>query len=209
MLESKEIKKIVESGYDRVVHEYTKLEGENKWPRMKWLNKLLIQIEPGSSVLDLGCGSGNPADVEIAKKHKVTGVDISERQIDLARENVPDGNFIHSDAGSVDFPQNSFDAVVSFYTIEHIPREEHRTILQRVNQWLRPNGFFLISLEAAEFDGGMGEWLGVPMFFSCYAPEKMKQMVVEIGFEILETAIEPQMENEDEVPFLWIFCQKK
>ena len=67
-------KAMVEAGYDRVAHDYARLEGETKWPRMRWLRKLLNQLPPGSSVLDLGCGSGDPADIEVAKEHKITGV---------------------------------------------------------------------------------------------------------------------------------------
>ena len=125
-------KQVVERGYDQVAHDYSRLEGDSEWPRMRWLTKLLGRLEPGSSVLDLGCGSGDPADIEISKEHVVTGVDISQTQINLARQNVPIGRFLHADAGSVEFPPSEFDAVVSFYTLEHIPRDEHRTILQRI-----------------------------------------------------------------------------
>ena len=88
-------KRVVETGYDLVADEYARLEGADQWPRMRWLQKLLDHIEPGSSVLDLGCGSGDPADVEISKQHTVTGVDISQAQVDLARQNVPGGAFLH------------------------------------------------------------------------------------------------------------------
>ena len=47
--------------------------------------------------------SRSPADVEISQKHKVTGVDISQTQIGLARQNVPAGHFLYGDAGSVEF----------------------------------------------------------------------------------------------------------
>jgi ubiquinone/menaquinone biosynthesis C-methylase UbiE len=202
-------KQIVAQGYDQVAHDYNRLEGETAWPRMRWLKKLLSRLEPNSSVLDLGCGSGDPADIEISKAHNVTGIDISQTQIDLARQNVPTGNFLHGDAGSVEFAAASFDAVISFYTLEHIPREEHRTILRRVYQWLRAGGFLLISIEAGDFDDVIGEWLGVPMFISCFGPETMKQMIDEAGFELLETAIEIQVEQSRDVPFLWVFGRKR
>ena len=202
-------KRVVERGYDRVAHEYARLEGESEWPRMRWVRKLLNRLEPGSSVLDLGCGSGDPADVEISKEHKVTGVDISQTQINLARQNLPAGHFLHGDAGSVEFPPTSFDAVVSFYTLEHIPREEHKTVLRRIYKWLRVGGFLLISMEAGDFDDVMGEWLGVPMFISCFDPETIKQMADEAGFELLETAIETQVEQGNDVPYLWLLGRKR
>jgi ubiquinone/menaquinone biosynthesis C-methylase UbiE len=170
--------------------------------------KVLNLLEPGSAVLDLGCGSGIPADIEIAKEHHITGVDISEAQINLAQVNVPTGNFIHSDVGSIDFPETTFDAVVSFYTLDHIPRGEHRIVLQCIHHWLRGKGYLLISMEAGEYDDVVGEWLGVPMFISCFEPEKMKQLVSEAGFKILETAIEIQIEQEIEIPYLWLLARK-
>jgi ubiquinone/menaquinone biosynthesis C-methylase UbiE len=176
---------------------------------MRWLRKLLDSLEPSSSVLDLGCGSGDPADVEISKEHKITGVDISQTQINLARQKVPTGHFLHADAGSVEFPPSSFDVVISLYALEHIPRKEHKTILRRIHKWLRLGGFLLIAIEAGDFDDFMGEWPGVPMFISCFDPETMKQMVKEAGFELLETAIETQVEQRNDVPYLWLFGRKR
>ena len=202
-------KRVVELGYDKVAHGYAQLEGEKKWPRMRWLKILLTRLEPGSSVLDLGCGSGDPADVEISKAHKITGVDVSQVQINLARQNVPAGHFIHGDAGSVDFPPASFDAVVSFYTIEHIPRKEHEALLRHIHQWLRARGFLLFSMEADEYEDILGEWLDVPMFISSYKPETMKQLVTQAGFDLIETAIETQVERKTEIPYLWILARKR
>ena len=202
-------KQVVERGYDRVAHDYARLEGETEWPRMRWLKKVLNQLSSGSSVLDLGCGSGVPADIEISKEHQVTGVDISQTQINLARQNVPAGNFLHGDAGSVEFAASSFDAVVSFYTLEHIPREEHETVLRRIHQWLRPSGLLLISMEAGDYEGFFGEWLGVPMFMSCFDPETMKRLINVAGFELLETAIETQVEQSHAIPYHWLLARKR
>ena len=199
---------MVEQGYDRIACDYARLEGVIKWPRMRWIKKLLNHLEPNSSVLDLGCGSGDPADIEIAKKHKVTGVDISQAQINFARQKVPKGHFIHGDAASVDFPSASFDAVISFYALEHLPREEHGSVLGHIYQWLEARGFLLISMEAGDYDDVIGEWLGVPMFISCFNPEMMKQLVVHEGFTVLETAIETQMEGKTEIPYHWILARK-
>jgi cyclopropane fatty-acyl-phospholipid synthase-like methyltransferase len=175
---------------------------------MRWLRKVLSALEPGSAVLDLGCGSGVPAAEEIAAAHRVTGIDISQTQIRLARENVPQGAFIHADASSVRFPPDSFAAVVSFYTLEHLPREEHAALFRRIHHWLGAGGYLLISTEAAEVEGVVGEWLGAPMFFSSFAPETVTRLVQEAGFDLVETAIEKQMEGATEIPYLWLLARK-
>src|SRR4051812_12373324 len=100
----------VARGYDRVAEEYAALEGEHPWPRMRWLGELLAQLDAGADVLDLGCGNGVPATRKIAKRHRVTGIDISERQIELARSNVKGADFRVADAGSLELPPESLDA---------------------------------------------------------------------------------------------------
>jgi ubiquinone/menaquinone biosynthesis C-methylase UbiE len=201
-------KQIVEQGYDRVAAQYARLEGDDPWPRVRWLEKLLHALPPGSSLLDLGCGSGDPAAILIAQRHHVTGVDLSREQIRRARRNVPSGTFLHADAASIQFPGASFDAVVSFYTLEHIPRAEHAALLAKIHLWLQPGGLLLLSLEAGEAKDLVGEWLGVPMFFSCFHPEVVQQMVVDAGFKVLESAVETQMEQGTEIPYLWVLARK-
>jgi ubiquinone/menaquinone biosynthesis C-methylase UbiE len=203
-----EPKRIVQRGYDEVAREYARLEGEQVWPRMRWLAMVLDTLEPGSDVLDLGCGSGVPADVEIAKLHDLTGVDISEEQIRLARENVPKGRFLCGDASALTLAPDSFDAVISFYTLEHIPRVEHAELLRKIHRWLRPGGHLLMSMEAGDYDDVIGHWLGVSMFLSCFPPQEMKPMVVEAGFEILETRVETQREAEREIPYFWLLARR-
>lgn len=201
-------KQVVELGYDQVASEYAHLEDGTEWPRMCWLKKMLNLLPADSSVLDLGCGSGIPADIEISKEHRVTGVDISQAQIKMARQNVPTGIFLHGDAGSTEFPASSFNAVVSFYTLEHIPRGEHAGILRRIYQWLKPGGYLLISMEAGDYEGFYGNWLGVSMYMSCFDPETMRVMVVQAGLVLLESAIESQVEQGRTIPYHWILAQK-
>lgn len=80
MSNKSDARQVVTHDYDQVARAYAELESEAPWPRMRWVEKLMLKLPSGSAVLDLGCGSGNPADVEIAKTHAVTGVDISQAQ---------------------------------------------------------------------------------------------------------------------------------
>ena len=206
--EAPDPKRVVERGYDQVADAYARLESETIWPRMRWLGKLLDALQPGASILDLGCGSGDPADVVIAQQHQVTGVDISHAQITRARQNVPTGRFLHADLGSVTFPPAAFDAVISFYTLEHLPREEHATILGRISDWLKPGGFLLIGTEANETAGVIGTWLGVPMYFSSFDSDTVIRMIRETGLAVRETANETQVEQGHAVTYLWVLAQK-
>src|SRR5438067_829853 len=72
---------IIAHGYDRVADEYEALESaEAPWPRLERVRAFAADLPRGSRILDIGCGNGVPATRELALKHEVTGVDISEEQ---------------------------------------------------------------------------------------------------------------------------------
>src|SRR5262245_52786583 len=54
---------------------------------------------------------------------RVTGVDISDVQVERARRFVPGAVFLRADATETDFPPGSFSAVVCLYALIHIPLE--------------------------------------------------------------------------------------
>jgi cyclopropane fatty-acyl-phospholipid synthase-like methyltransferase len=205
---SKEPNLIVARGYDVVAEEYVNLEGEVEWPRMRWLHKVLAELPPGSRVLDLGCGSGIPATREIAKEHDVIGVDVSARQVELARRNVPHAQFIHDDIQSLDFPPGSFHAVVAFYVLDHLPRELHATILASIHGWLKPEGLLLLTVETEDEPGVTGQWLGVDMFFSSFDADTTRRLIREAGFEAFSEAVEAQLEGQKEVSYLWVLARR-
>ncbi len=99
------------------------------------------------------------------------GADISDAQIVLARRNVPAATFIIADLLDLDFPDAEFDGVTAFYSISHVPREEHLQLFRLIRRWLRPSGVFLASLGVGDLQDWTGEWLGVPMFFSSHSAD--------------------------------------
>jgi SAM-dependent methyltransferase len=117
---------IVQAGYDQAAARYRALEHDSaRWPRAEWIGELTKGLRPGAAVLDLGCAAGVPVAAELARRYRVTGVDISPEHIQQATRNVPDAEFVCSDALTVTFPAGHFDAIISLYTFDHIPRDEH------------------------------------------------------------------------------------
>ena len=140
-------KQLVESGYDRIAERYLAWAGGIDDPgRARMLDLLLERLPPGGDVLDLGCGAGVPSTVRLAERHRVTGVDISQEQLRLARERLPHAELVHADLASVEFPDASFDGVTCFYALGHLPREQLGGVFRSVRGWLRPGGWFLTSL---------------------------------------------------------------
>jgi len=85
----------------------------------------LLQVEPGMKVLDIGCGTGNFS-IKLAKMGcQVTGVDISDEMLRLARSKAGnqglDIEFVCMDILGLAFADDSFHAVVSMAAFEFIP----------------------------------------------------------------------------------------
>lgn len=97
-----------------------------------------LGLAGGDQVLDLACGTGNAAAVAAAQGARVTGHDGSQRLLAVARERVPDGEFVHGDMGDLPFADAAFDAAVSVFGIIFArPAEPAVAELARV---VRPGG---------------------------------------------------------------------
>jgi SAM-dependent methyltransferase len=200
-------KRVVASGYDAIAETYRDWAEADSWPRLEWLALLEAELADDSAVLELGCGAGVPVTRRLAERHRVTAVDLSARQVELARENVPGATCLQADALGLELPESSFDAVVSLYMSGHVPRDEQLELLRRIAGWLRPGGHLLITLTR---DGGDGvvedDWLGAPMYFAGEDAETNLARVRASGFEILRAELVPQVEFGREVTFLWVLA---
>jgi ubiquinone/menaquinone biosynthesis C-methylase UbiE len=200
-------KQLVESGYDRIAERYLDwAAGIDDPGRERMLELLLERLPRSSDVLDLGCGAGVPSTVRLAKRHRVTGVDISREQLRLARQRLPDAELVHADLASVEFPDASFDGVTCFYALGHLPREQLGEVFRSVRGWLRPGGWFLTSLAAGDQADATGEWLGVEMHFSGYSPDRNSELLREAGFRIDVDEVVPLHEPEGTVTFQWVIA---
>jgi SAM-dependent methyltransferase len=85
----------------------------------------LIEIKKGT-LLDLGCGAGEPvARHFVDNSWLVTGVDFSERMLELASIYVPEMKTIRGDIMEIEFEANQFDAITATYSLFHIPASTH------------------------------------------------------------------------------------
>jgi len=184
---SVDYRRLVRDGYDRCAADYAAARARAGAPELALLEP---RLAPGARVLDLGCGAGVPVAAALARHHRVTGVDFSAEQIRLARANVPGAAFVESDLMALDLPQGAFDAVVAFYAIFHLPREEHEELLRRVHRWLAPGGYLLATVSRVREPAYTEEgFFGVRMYWSNWSVADYERILRELGFEMRETRV--------------------
>lgn len=111
--------------------------------RYQWV---LSQLPSQAAVLDIACGNGFGTDLLAQHTQgQVVGGDVDQRaladcQSRFARENL---SFQQLDVTALDLPDASFEAVVSFETLEHVALDAH--MLSELRRVLTPQGILYLS----------------------------------------------------------------
>jgi cyclopropane fatty-acyl-phospholipid synthase-like methyltransferase len=163
-------------------------------------------LPEGARVLELGCGGGSEETLDLARHFRLTGVDVSGEQIRRARKRVPGAEFVHADFLELDLPDESFDAVCSFYVLNHVPRELLAPLFARIVRWLRPGGLAMHAFGVGDNPGWTGDWLGAETFFAGYEPAENTGLVSAAGLTVLRDEVVTFTEPEGEVRFQWILA---
>lgn len=187
-------REVVRRGYDALAVRYDEeYGGETKY--RAWLGELRERVPAGGAILDLGCGSGMPVARDLSEAgYRVTGIDISEVQIRRARQLVPRAEFVRADITTAEFDLGSFDAVVSFFALIHLPLEDQPPLLERIAAWLRPGGLFLATTGYRAWTGAEENWLGggAPMWWSHADVATYRKWITMAGLSIEREEFVPE-----------------
>jgi SAM-dependent methyltransferase len=202
-------KEIVARGYDAIALRYAQWAGHIDSPTLEWVRDLDARLADGSDVVDLGCGRGVPTTRELARRHRVTGIDISAVQIELARHHVPEASFVHADASELLIAEASLDAVVALFFFGHVPGEEQRDLIARIGLWLRPGGHLLSTFGVGEAGDHVDEdWLGAAMYFASLGGDAYGHLLRDAGLDAVRDEVVPQHEpGHGEVSFRWVLAR--
>jgi SAM-dependent methyltransferase len=173
---------------------------------------LLERLAPGARVLDAGCGTGIPTARQLIEAgHKVTGLDISEEMLRLARRDVPEAEFRYLDIADLDQSLGDFAAVVAFFSLLMLPRAEIPSVLTKIHHLLEPDGYLLLSMVEADLDDTPIHFLGSPIRVTGYIRDELRQLVTAAGFEVLDLRHLSYAPASTELPpevQLFLFCRR-
>lgn len=120
----------------------------NRWnPRNLDLIRDWVKPKPGDRVLDVGCGRGHLVSALRDLVVHAEGIDLNPNAAEVAI--VPHVRTMSATA--LEFESNSFDAVVSFHAIEHIPDMDGA--LAEMARVVKPSGLVLLVYPAEPIRG--------------------------------------------------------
>jgi len=168
--------------FDKIVDLYQAIHQDNP-QQVAMVDRIAAELTPRAAVLDLGSGSGVPTAARFADQGmRVTGVDVAEKMVVAARQQVPCANFQQADFRILTFEAGRFDAITAFFSLLMLSKAEIEQILPRIRQWLRPGGVFAFSMVDFDGDEVPVEFLGVSFRASGYAPDDLKELLERSGF---------------------------
>lgn len=176
----------MQNSYDHIAEQWhANFRGESYVDRvLGYVNVVLAGLQPGTKVLDLGCGTGNPiARYIVENGFRLIAVDESKKMLEIARTVVPQAEFIHSDMISVQL-EEGFGAAIAWDSIFHVERKHHAAIFGKLAKSLEPGGRLLLSVGGSGADEITSEMFGHTFFYSGHEPDLTRQLLEAAGFEI-------------------------
>ncbi len=172
-------------------------------PEIPHFDAFAAALKPGASVLDIGCGAGEPvAGRLIDQGFRITGVDSSKQLIALCRARFPDHDWHVADMRRLSLGLR-FDALLAWWSTFHLKAEDQRAMFPIFAAHAAP-GALLMFTSGSEAGERVGEWQGEPLYHCSLAPEEYRFLLASNGFEILSyTEGEPIAEG----PTVWLARQ--
>ncbi|MFI1922639.1 MULTISPECIES: class I SAM-dependent methyltransferase [unclassified Streptomyces] len=162
-------------------------------------------VGPGGRVADLGCGPGRVTGFLGARGLDISGLDLSESMLAVARRENPTIRFERGSMLELDFADGSLAGVVSFYSSIHTPVENLPALFTEFHRVLAPGGHLLLAFQVGDeprhFDRPWGH--PVTLDFERRRPERMAELLTAAGFAVLwRTVREPVLGESTPHAFL-------
>ena len=168
--------------YDQIAEWYA----ETRSPQVGLpdVSSLADELAPGAHILDLGCGTGHPISHQLVHRgFKVVGLDSSADMIAKFRANLPGITARHERIQDAAFDPESFDAVIAWGVLFHLPDADQRAAISSAATWLRPGGHFLFT-SGEDAGTRSGEMDGVAFSYRSLGAQTYRQLIDRAGMRL-------------------------
>jgi len=183
--------KLVKDTYNKIAAAYSEKWSDTSEFLLSNLKKFSKLMPKNASVLDLGCGAGRDCQYFCEQGFSVWGVDFSPGMIAIAKKTAPKARFRLEDFNKINFKNNYFDGIWSFFSILHLRREEILPLFLRLNSFLRAKGTFFVFTKEGKGERIEAEHLNesLEMFETYFSKRELEDLLKKANFKIIESKI--------------------
>jgi 2-polyprenyl-3-methyl-5-hydroxy-6-metoxy-1,4-benzoquinol methylase len=167
-------------------YQLTYLQGGN--PRHDAIHRRLrpmIRQRRPRRALDVGCGIGLTVRWLAPLVTEAVGVDISPRNVEIARRLVPDASFTVASVSADPLPAGPFDLVTMLDVVEHFPPNDRPRVFQAVGEVISSDGVLVVNVPSKLFAVAHGEDEGRQVIDEAIGVDELVALAAVIGMEPL------------------------
>ena len=148
-----------------------------------WLDRFLAEIRPSGSVLDIGCGMGEPvARYIIESGFDLVGIDSSPSLIEMCRTRFPQNEWIVGDMRDLAIGRR-FDGLLAWDSLFHLSRDDQRAMFARFETHAAPGAALMFTSGPSDGEA-IGSYRGEPLYHASLSPAEYRQLLTAHGFVV-------------------------
>jgi SAM-dependent methyltransferase len=170
--------------YERHAHEYVADRRSVGWNECAWLDQFSALLSEGASILDIGCGSGEPiARHLIDQGFAVDGVDTSPTLIALCRRRFPQRSWHVADMRALAL-ERTFDGLLAWDSFFHLGHDDQRRMFPIFKRHASPGGALMFTSGASHGEA-IGSYRGEPLYHASLAADEYRTLLKAAGFRVV------------------------
>lgn len=174
--------------YDRNAERYD-LDRSRAFQERGWLDRFLEHVPRPATILDIGCGVGEPiARYLIERGHQVVGIDSSPAMIDICRARFPDMDWVVCDMRRMSL-DSRFDGILAWDSFFHLGMDDQRAMFTKFAAHAGP-GAPLMFTSGPEEAEAVGAYHGQPLYHASLGQAEYRRLLGENGFDVRELTVE-------------------
>lgn len=200
--------KIAVDTYNKIAKKYDEEFG-NDYSDAPYIDSFL-NILSGKEILDIGCGVRSLTNYMCEKDFNVTGIDLFDGMLRIAKEKYKNINFIKMDMKNITL-NKKYDGISILYSLFHLTKNEVKEVLSQYYDLLKENGKMLLILQSGNGEKVVEEPLdkNLKMFVNYYSLDEIKEVLENNKFKVLYTTYKKGCEGSLSDIKLVILCEKE
>jgi SAM-dependent methyltransferase len=158
------------------------------WTDKTCIERFLSALPEGATVLDLGCGGGDPVALHmVARGFGVTGVDSSPTLVSLCQTRMPDHEWIVADMRSLALGRR-FQGILAWDSFFHLRHEDQRRMFAVFAAHAAAGAILMFNAGPSKGEA-IGSYRGDPLYHASLDPSDYQALLGGAGFELTEHSI--------------------